>query len=53
MQGNYGDDIFEFIKITIDGCQLSEDECQPTEAVNGIYFNFVMLLAYPNVEDKN
>ena len=23
LQGNYGDDIFKFIKITVDGCQLS------------------------------
>ena len=27
LQGNYGDDIFKFIKITIEGCQLNEDEC--------------------------
>ena len=52
LQGNYGDDIFDFIKVTIDGCQLNEDECQPEEAVEGTYFNFVMLTAFPNVEDK-
>ena len=34
VQGNYGDDEFKFVKITVDGCQLSEEECQPIEAID-------------------
>ena len=52
LQGNYNDDIFKFIKLTVEGCQLNEDECQPIDSLKDINFNFVMLRAYPNVEDE-
>ena len=52
LEGAWGDQVFRYAKVSIEGCREEEFECLPVEDLNGVYFNFVMLQAFPNIESK-
>ena len=43
LEGDFGDQVFRYAKISIEGCNEEELDCLPSKDLNGVYFNFVML----------
>ena len=49
VQGNFGSEKFNYVKVEVEGCDLGEDECMPDEELIYQSFNFVNLRGYPSL----
>ena len=45
--GNFGSKSFQYMKLSVKGCQL--DDCATEDTINNTGFNLVMLQAEPNI----
>ena len=49
MQGNFGSEHFNYVKIEVEGCDLGESDCTPDDELIFENLNFVTLRAYPSL----
>ena len=52
MKGEYGDELFEFVKITVEGCELG-DKCASDEEIMQQDMTFYTLRSLPNLLTNN
>ena len=43
LEGEFGDEVFRYLKFSFEGCQMEINDCLPPEEITGYYFNFVSL----------
>ena len=49
VQGNFGSEKFNYVKVEVEGCDLGEGECMSDEELIYQSFNFVNLRGYPSL----
>ena len=49
VQGNFGSEKFNYVKVEVEGCDLGEGECMSDEELIYQSFNFVSLRGYPSL----
>ena len=52
VEGNFGSEKFQYVKIKVEGCDLGEEECLPLEEIEGKTINFLSLRSHPSLLDK-
>ena len=53
VEGSYEDEIFQYVKIEVSGCQLGPDQCTEDKLVAQENFKVVMSNASPNILAQN